>query len=78
MRTEFGAPAVRQKYITNQALNKHGRTPHCTRCALGTGAHSSEYRARFEDIWTKELAEAEVANRAADSISMGPNATESE
>ena len=71
VRTEFDTPAVRQKYITNQALNKHGRTPHCTRCALGTGAHTSECRARFEAMWTKELAEAQVANRAADSISMG-------
>ena len=73
VRTEFDAPAARQKYITNQALDKHGRTPLCTRCALGTGAHLSECRARFEAIWTKELAEAEVASRADDSIPTGPD-----
>ena len=78
MRTEFDATAVRQKYITNQALDKHGRTPLCTRCALGTGAHSSECRARFEVTWTKELAEAEVASRADDSIPVGPDVKESE
>ena len=66
-RTGFEAPAVR-----------HGRTPLCTRCGLRTGAHSSECRARFQAIWTKELAEAEVANRAADSIPVGPDVKESE
>ena len=78
MRTDFDAPGVRQKYITNQALDKHGRTPLCTRCALGTGAHSSECRARCEAIWTKELAEAEAANRADDSIPAGPEVKEIE
>ena len=78
MHTEFDAPAVRQKYITHQALDKHGRTPLCTRCALGTGAHSSECRARVVAIWTKELAEAEVPNRADDSIPVGANVKETE
>ena len=64
VRTEFDAPLARQKYITNQMLDRHGRTPFCTRCSLGTGAHSSECPARFEATWTEELAEAEVANRA--------------
>ena len=60
--------AVRPKYITDQVLDKHGRTPLCTRCALGTEAHTSECRARFEIIWTIELAEAETTSRAADSV----------
>ena len=64
VRTEFDAPLARQKYITNQMLDRHGRTPFCTRCSLGTGAHSSECLPRFEATWTEELAEAEVANRA--------------
>ena len=78
VRTEFDAPAARQKYITNQGLDKHGRTPLCTRCVLGTGAHSSVCRARFENIWTKELAKAAVANRADDIIPKGPDVKESE
>ena len=78
VRTEFDAPAVRQKYIANQTLDRHGRTPLCTRCVLGTGAHSSECRDQLEAIWTQELAEAEVANRADDSISLGPDVKESE
>ena len=85
-RTEFDAPPTRQKYITNQMLNQHGRTPLCSRCVLGTGAHSSECRARFEAIWTKELAEAEVpihaeaevANRAVDAVPSDPNVRVSE
>ena len=64
VRTEFDAPLARQKYITNQMLDRHGRTPFCTRCSLGTGAHSSECLPRFEATWTEELAETEVANRA--------------
>ena len=64
------------KYITNQVLDKHDRTPLCTRCALGTEAHSSECRARFEIIWTKELAEAEITSRAADSVPSSPAARE--
>ena len=78
VRTEFDAPAVGQKYITNQALDKHGRTPLSTRCALGTGAHSSECRARFEAIWTKELAETDVASCADDSIHVSPDVKECE
>ena len=31
---------------------------------MGTGPHSSDCRARFESIWTEELAEAEVPIRA--------------
>ena len=57
-------------------LDQHGRTPLCTRCSLGTGSHSSDCGARFEVIWTKGLAEAEVpfraeaevANRAVDAV----------
>ena len=77
MRTEFDAPLTRQKYITNHMLDKHGRTPLCTRCSWGTGSHSSECRARFEAICTKELAEAEVA-RAANAVPRGPDVRESE
>ena len=60
VRTEFDAPLTRQKYITNQMLDQHGRTPLCIRCSLGTGSYSSDCRTRFEAIWTRELAEAEV------------------
>ena len=55
VRTEFDAP-LRQKYITNQMLDQHGRTPLCTGCSLGAGSHSSGCRARFEAIWIQELA----------------------
>ena len=87
VRSEFDAPLTRQKYIiTNQMLDQHGRTLLCTRCSLGTGSHSSDCRARFESIWTKELAEAEVpirveaevANRAVDAVPIDPNARVSE
>ena len=73
--TEIDTSVARQKYITNQALDKHRRTPLCTRCAWDTGAHC---RARFEIIWTKELAEAETASHAADSIPSGPDVMEIE
>ena len=49
-----------------------------TRCALDTGAHSLECRARFDIVWTKELPEAETASRAADSIPSGPDVRELE
>ena len=63
-----------------------GRTPLCTRCSLGTGSHSSDCRARFKVIWTKELAEAEVpiraeaedATRAVDAVPIDPNVREGE
>ena len=84
VRTGFDAPVTRQKYITNQMLDQYGRTPLCTRCSLGTGSHSSDRRTRFEAVWTKELAEAEVpirgeaevANRAVDVLPMDPNVRE--
>ena len=44
VRTEFDAPLTRQKYITNQMLDQHGRTPLCTRCFLSKGSHSSDCR----------------------------------
>ena len=86
VRTELDAPPTRQKYITNQMLDQHGRTPLCRRCSLGAGSHSSDCRARFEAIWTKELAEAdvpiraeaEVANLAADAVPIDPNVRVSE
>ena len=67
-------------------LDQHGRTPLCTRCSLGTGSHSSDCRARFEAIWTKELAEAEVpirveaevANRAVEAVPIDPSVRVSE
>ena len=77
-RTEFDAPPTRQKYITNEMLDQHGRTPLCTRCALSTGAYLSECRARSEAIWTAEFAEAEVASRADDGVPVGPDVKESE
>ena len=72
MRTEYDAPLTRQKYITNQMLDQHGRTP------LGKGSHSSDCRARFDATWTKELAEAEVGNRAVDAVPIDPNGRVSE
>ena len=63
VRTEFDAPLTRQKYITNQILDQHRRTPLRTRCSMGTGSHLSDCRVRFESIVTKELAEAEVPIR---------------
>ena len=86
VRTELHAPLTRQKYITNQMLDKHGPTPLCTRCSLGTGSHSSDCRARFDSIWTKKLAEAEVpiraeaevAHCAADEVPIDPNVSVSE
>ena len=81
VRTNLDAPLIRQKYITNQMLNKHGPTPLCTRCSLGTGSHSSDCRARFYSIWTEKLAEAEVpiraeaevAHPAVDEVPIDPN-----
>ena len=86
VRTELDALLTRQKYITNQMLDQHGRTPLCTRCSLVTGSHSSDCRARFESTWTKELAEAEVpiraevevANRAVDEVPIDPTVRVSE
>ena len=63
--TEIDTSVDRQKYITNQALNEHKRTPLCTRCARDAGAHC---QARFENIRTKEFAGTETANHAADII----------
>ena len=70
--TEIDTSAARQKNITNQALDEHRRTPLCTRCVWNTGANC---RTRFEIIWTKELAEAETASHAADSILSSPRTT---
>ena len=63
------------KYITNHALDEHSRSPLCTKFAWDTGAHC---RARFEIIWTKELAEAETASHAVDSILSSPDVREIE
>ena len=71
-RTEIDTSVARQKYITNQVLDEHSRAPLCTRCAWNTGAHC---RARSEVIGTKELAEAETASHAADSVLSSPGAT---
>ena len=68
--TEIDTSDARQKYIRNQALNEHRRTPLCTRCAWDTGAHC---RARFEIICTKELAETEVAKFTVDVGPIDPN-----
>ena len=66
MSPDIGKSAVRQKYMTNQALDRHRRPPLSKMCALDTGAHSPECRARFEIIWIKELTEGEIARYAAD------------
>ena len=67
--TEIDTSADRQKYISNQALDKHRRAPLCTKSAWDTGA---QCRARFEINWTTELAEAETASHAVDSILSSP------
>ena len=67
--TQFDTSVARQKYIVSQALNKHRRSPLCTRCARDT---------RFEIMWTKEFAEAEVANRTVDAVPIDPNVRVSE
>ena len=41
-------------------LDQHGQTLLCTRCSLGARSHSSDCGARFEAIWTEELAETEI------------------
>ena len=73
--TQIDTSVGRPKYITNQALNEHRRTPLCTRCAWDTEAHC---RTRFEIICTEEFAEAEVANRTVDAVPIDPNVRVSE
>ena len=63
--TVFDTSVARQKYITNQALDEHRRTPLCTRCAWDTRTHC---RTRFEIIWTNESVEGETASHVADNI----------
>ena len=55
VRTDSDPPVTKQRYTTNWTLDRCGRTPLCTRCALGTTAHSLECRARFEAIWTPRI-----------------------
>ena len=76
--TELDTSVARLKYITNQELDKHKRTPLCTRCAVDTSAHLSECRARFEIFLAKELVEAEIVCRAAGSMPSGPDVREIE
>ena len=78
VRTEFDAPAVRQKYITNQAPDKHGRTPLCTRCALEHRSTLVRVSSLIRSHVDQMLAEAEVASRADDRIPVGPDVKESE
>ena len=59
--TEIDTSVDRQKYITNQALNEHRRTPLCTRCAQEVGVHC---RSRFENIGSQEFAETETTHAA--------------
>ena len=62
--------------LTNRSTSRIKRwTPLCTKCAWCTGAHC---RARFEISWTKELAEAETASHAGDSILSSPDVREIE
>ena len=65
MSTAINAPVARQEYSTNPALDEHKCTPFCTRCAWDTGVRC---RTRFENIWTREFAEAEVAHHAVDTV----------
>ena len=66
------------RYITNQARDKHRRTLLCTRRILDTEARSLEDQSRFESVWIKELAGAEIASRAVDVMSSGPDVSEIE
>ena len=75
-KTEMDTSVARQKYITNQALNEHRRTPSGTRCAWD--AEKVHCRTRFEIIWTKEFAKSGVANRAVDAVLIDPNVRVSE
>ena len=59
-------------YITRAMLQEHGATPLCTACALGTGAHSPECRARFEKQYNWENAfAAPAATTAAAAVTAG-------
>ena len=59
MSSERPTTVARQKYITNQALDKHRSTLPRTRRILVTEARVLEHQSRFECVWIKELAEAE-------------------
>ena len=73
--TDIDTSVDKQKYITNQVLDEHSRTPLCTKCVWDTRAHC---RARFELIWTKELAEEETASDAGESALLSPDVREIE
>ena len=77
MSTKRDTTVVRQKYTTNQALDKHRRTLFCTRRILSTEARSLEHQSRFENVWIQELAEAEIASRVDDGMSSGPDSWKS-
>ena len=79
MSTERDTAVARQKYITNQALDKHRRTLLYTRRILVAEARALEQQSLFESVCIKELAEVEIASRADDGMSSGPdvNAIES-
>ena len=76
--TERDTTVARQKYITNQALDKHRRTSLRTRRILRTEARALEHQSRFESAWIKELAEAEIASHTDDGMSSGPDVSEVE
>ena len=76
--TELDTTFARQKYITNQALDKHRRTSLRTRRILRTEARALEHQSRFGSVWIKELAEAEIASRTDDGVSSGPDVSEIE
>ena len=78
MRTEFDAPAVRQKHITNQALDKHGRTPLCTSLDWVQEHTRPSVELDSKPFGRKNFVEAEIASRADDSIPSGPNVREIE
>ena len=76
--TERVTTVARQRYITKKALDKHKRTLLCTRRILVTDQCAVEHQSRFESVWIKELAEAEIASRADDGMSSGPDVSEVE
>ena len=56
-------------------MDEHGCT---TRYTIGDGDTEVHCRTRFESIWIKEFAEAEVANRTVDVVPIDPNVRGSE
>ena len=72
---DIDTSVARQEYITNQVLDEHAFS---TCYSRGDGDTEAHCRTRFESIWIKEFAEAEVANRTVDVVPIDPNVRSSE